>query len=328
MAAAAASETKFTPVSPRSDWQDVNLGQGKVWLTFIPQFYSQQRADDIEQALAQELYEPTYYCIAGVPTKSPRRMAWYATDPAWTYMFSANHIRGLPARPLTPTLQQVLADVNAFTNEQFNAVLVNLYDSGRNSVAWHTDDDPWLGSDFTVPSLSFGATRKFRVSYDPKLEPKGQRKPGQHKPSQRVFPLPHGSMIWMRGQTQRNSQHAVATEAKVAGRRFNLTFRRIVPALVAKQPRGRPLSEAEYKTFVREYELGKAYANKPIQTAACHRKAWEDQRDVARFLETRATPDQLKLVVGYSRHPQQRAARFVLYEANADDIQQLKEWFL
>jgi alkylated DNA repair dioxygenase AlkB len=46
--------------------------------------------------------------------------------------------------------------------------------------------------------------------------------------SKLAIELPHGSLLVMRGETQRNYRHALPATAKPVGPRINLTFRRIV----------------------------------------------------------------------------------------------------
>ena len=45
---------------------------------------------------------------------------------------------------------------------RFNSVLANLYRDGRDSMGWHSDDEPELGAEPVIASLSFGALRRFR----------------------------------------------------------------------------------------------------------------------------------------------------------------------
>jgi alkylated DNA repair dioxygenase AlkB len=40
-------------------------------------------------------------------------------------------------------------------------VLANLYRDGNDTMGWHSDDEPELGAQPIIASLSLGATRKF-----------------------------------------------------------------------------------------------------------------------------------------------------------------------
>ncbi|MFM5982088.1 MAG: alpha-ketoglutarate-dependent dioxygenase AlkB, partial [Sphaerospermopsis kisseleviana] len=47
----------------------------------------------------------------------------------------------------------------------FNSVLLNLYRDGKDSVSWHSDDEPELGKNPIIASVSFGATRRFSLRH-------------------------------------------------------------------------------------------------------------------------------------------------------------------
>ena len=94
----------------------------------------------------------------------------------------------------------------------YSAVLCNLYRNGNDSVGLHADAEPEMGP--VIASVSLGAERLFRF--------KGQN--GSVAFAER---LPHGSLLIMAGQTQKNLKHEVPKEPDVHQPRINLTFRRI-----------------------------------------------------------------------------------------------------
>ena len=53
------------------------------------------------------------------------------------------------------------------TGHTFNSLLCNLYRNEKDSVDWHSDDEPSLGRCPTIASLSFGATRMFEMRKKP-----------------------------------------------------------------------------------------------------------------------------------------------------------------
>jgi alkylated DNA repair dioxygenase AlkB len=67
-----------------------------------------------------------------------------------------------------------------------------------------------------IASLSLGATRRFVL--------KQRRDPGNRL----ALELPSGSLLLMRGDTQRHYRHALPRTARAIGPRINLTFRRIL----------------------------------------------------------------------------------------------------
>ena len=62
----------------------------------------------------------------------------------------------LPLRELKSRLEEN-------TGLCFNSMLANLYRDGHDSVAWHSDDEPELGPNPTIVSLSFGDVRNFEM---------------------------------------------------------------------------------------------------------------------------------------------------------------------
>jgi len=94
----------------------------------------------------------------------------------------------------------------------YNAVLCNLYRDGNDSVGLHADAEPEMGP--VIASVSLGAERLFRF----------KRINGSVVFAER---LPHGSLLIMAGQTQKNFKHEVPKEPEVEQARINLTFRRI-----------------------------------------------------------------------------------------------------
>jgi alkylated DNA repair dioxygenase AlkB len=92
-------------------------------------------------------------------------------------------------------------------------VLLNLYRDGRDGMGWHADDEPELGPQPAIASLSLGATRRFRLRH------RRRRDTGV------TLDLAHGSLLLMAGATQRHYVHAVPKTARPVGERINLTFR-------------------------------------------------------------------------------------------------------
>lgn len=140
----------------------------------------------------------------------PRLTAWYG-DAGKCYSYS-----GLTLEPLpwTPLLLDIKARVDAAAGVTFNSVLLNLYRDGRDSNGWHQDNEPELGTNPVIASLSLGAVRRFQLRHKtrkdvPKLE----------------LDLPHGSLLLMAGPTQHCWQHQIPKTAKPMAERINLTFR-------------------------------------------------------------------------------------------------------
>jgi alkylated DNA repair dioxygenase AlkB len=169
------------------------------------------------EALLQEFLQTIAWkqerlTVYGRVIDSPRLTAWYG-DPGKVYRYSGI---ALTPHPWTPALLQVKERVEALAHVPFNSVLLNLYRHERDSVAWHSDAEPELGSCPVIGSVSFGATRRFQLrhKYDRTLR--------------QNVDLPHGSVLVMRGPTQHYWQHCVPKASTPQPPRVNLTFRSIM----------------------------------------------------------------------------------------------------
>ena len=178
---------------------------------FLP---ASEAATLLAQLTAGIAWEQRAIRIFGQEIPQPRLTAWYG-DPAARYAYS-----GLvwEPRPWTPALLALRQQVETATNSRFNSVLLNLYRDGRDSMGWHSDDEPELGPAPAIASLSLGATRRFRLRPRTGLV---------HPPL--ALDLPSGSLLLMRGPTQRHWQHALPKTARPIGPRLNLTFRWVIP---------------------------------------------------------------------------------------------------
>jgi alkylated DNA repair dioxygenase AlkB len=170
-------------------------------LGFVPE------ADALLDTLLTETpWERHVIKLYGKTLPMPRRIAWFGERP---YGYS-----GLvhPAAPWPPALAALLPKLRAACCQPFNGALLNRYDSGQDSMGWHTDDDhapPALGG---LASLSLGATRRLLV------RPRGG---GPSTP----IDLPHGSLLWMSAESQRLTQHALPKTPRPVGVRVNVTWR-------------------------------------------------------------------------------------------------------
>lgn len=83
------------------------------------------------------------------------------TPPVFLLLLSA---RRLQWHPVLRTLKNRIEENTGHT---FNSLLCNLYRNEKDSVDWHSDDEPSLGRYPVIASLSFGATRTFEMRKKP-----------------------------------------------------------------------------------------------------------------------------------------------------------------
>ena len=109
----------------------------------------------------------------------------------------------------------------------FNSCLLNLYRDGSDHVPWHADDEPVYGdlTDCTIASVSLGASRLFQIRQNP-IEDTGDTHAAAAAAPRWKYTLHSGSLLVMRGATQRHYQHRVPKrERRPVGARINATFR-------------------------------------------------------------------------------------------------------
>ncbi len=153
--------------------------------------------------------------IFGKQFDLPRLQSWHA-NPGLSTKYSG--IELLPS-PWTPVLLDIKEKIEALSQHSFNSVLINLYRDGQDSNGWHADNEPELGQNPVIASLSFGATRRFRMKH---LETKERSIPPVS------LDLQQGSLLLMAGHTQSYWQHCITKTAKTVEPRINLTFRTII----------------------------------------------------------------------------------------------------
>ena len=204
------------PVSLRLPGADLRLFRNESWGEPTERLHS--------RLIAEIPWRQQSITLFGKTLPQPRLICWMG-DAGCTYTYSGTRWEPEPWHPLVDVLR---TRVEALAGARFNAVLLNLYRDGADSMGYHADDEPELGEKPVIASLSFGAERAmtFRHRHDPA------------QATQRIT-LGDGDLLVMQGDTQKNWRHAIPKTSRIIGPRVNLTFRRI-----ASSPRlpedGRP----------------------------------------------------------------------------------------
>lgn len=166
------------------------------------------RADACLDALREEIpWQQHRLNIFGREVAAPRLSCWIG-DADTTYTYSRTRFE---PHAWTPTLAALRDELAARFDLSFNSVLANLYRDGRDSMSWHSDDERELGAEPVIASLSFGDARRFRF------------RSRETRKVECALELEHGSLLVMRGATQRLYQHDLPKAR--GGERINLTFR-------------------------------------------------------------------------------------------------------
>ena len=175
-------------------------------------FYAQDEPEVLfERFSNMKSWEQGTLKLFGKNFKTPRLESFHA-DEGLSYGYSGQRMR---THPFNETLDSIRAKLINETGYRFNSVLCNLYRDGNDSNGWHADNEPELGKDPVIASISFGASRRF----DLKHEYTGEK---------RSFELTPGSLLIMGGSLQQHWKHQIAKTKKVDSPRINLTFRKIV----------------------------------------------------------------------------------------------------
>jgi alkylated DNA repair dioxygenase AlkB len=181
-------------------------------IDYIEGFYSPNDAAAMFAALQQSLaWRKDDIVLFGKSVPIPRLQAWYG-DNNLQYRYSN---LTLTTQPWISHLLAIKAKLNEYCHHEFNAVLANLYRNEKDSVGWHSDDEPELGKMPTIASLSFGATREFQLKH----KVTGMKK---------NILLNSGSLLIMQGKTQHYWQHCLPKRTRAIAPRINLTFRKII----------------------------------------------------------------------------------------------------
>lgn len=178
----------------------------------FPGFEVHSEAIDVSADVADlrgtlEWSQPSIWMF-GKHRQVPRLTAWMG-DAQYTYSGVRNAPQAMPG-----WVADVASQVAAIAGRTFNSVLANLYRDNRDSVSWHADDEPELGAEPVIASVSIGAAREFAI------------KPRSGGRARKVW-LHHGDLVTMSGRSQADYLHAVPKSTRYVGPRINLTFRNI-----------------------------------------------------------------------------------------------------
>ncbi|WP_299664581.1 alpha-ketoglutarate-dependent dioxygenase AlkB [uncultured Polaribacter sp.] len=148
--------------------------------------------------------------IFGKKIITKRKVAWYG-NAEFSYTYSGTT---KTASIFTEELLALKEIVEKESGETYNSCLLNLYHSGDEGMAYHSDGEKMLKKNGAIASISLGAARKFSF---------------KHKENkQRIdIVLERGSLLVMKENTQSHWLHRLPPTKKILTPRINLTFRTI-----------------------------------------------------------------------------------------------------
>lgn len=181
-------------------------------LIYVPNFFNKVQADQFFDHIHTETdWQHNDITVFGKTYKEPRLTALYSeTNQPYGY---SNLI--MYPKPFTDKLKNIKTQVEAFSEYNFNTLLINLYRNGNDSNGWHADNEKELGKNPIIASVSFGEERPFHFKHRTLKEER-------HK-----LILEHGSLLIMKGEMQHYWLHQIAKTKKQIAPRVNLTFRQL-----------------------------------------------------------------------------------------------------
>jgi alkylated DNA repair dioxygenase AlkB len=180
----------------------------------------------VEDLVGDFTWEQPTIRVYGRECAVPRLTCWMG-DAEYTY----SGVRHFPMA-MPPWLAAMRDRLEGELGCRFNSVLANYYRGGADSVAWHADDEPELGPEPTIASVSLGAARRFLVR--PREHKLVELRAADDFASRLAadfdleYELGFGDLLVMRGRSQADYLHSVPKTRREVGPRLNLTFRRIV----------------------------------------------------------------------------------------------------
>jgi alkylated DNA repair dioxygenase AlkB len=182
------------------------------WIRHVPGWLDPRESSELLGWLtANVVFEQGTLNLFGREVREPRLSAWFSDVP---YRYSG---RTLPVTAWPSEVQRVREQIESAAEQRFNGVLLNRYRDGSDGMGFHSDDEPELGRNPVVASLSLGAQRRFLV--------RAKRKSEAQECAE--YELASGSLLIMGGSLQHHFRHAVPKRAGLTGERINLTFRQL-----------------------------------------------------------------------------------------------------
>lgn len=180
-------------------------------ILYEPDFLSAAEADRLQTTLTDKLrWRQDQIHIYGRSVTIPR-LQCFIGEHNLRYTYSGLTLEGEGFPDYLNPLRQRISEL---CEVKFNALLANLYRDGSDTMGWHSDDEPELGRDPIIASLSLGARRSL------KFRPKTGG-------SSWGVELEHGSLLIMGAGVQTRWQHALPKRTRCDQPRINLTFRAI-----------------------------------------------------------------------------------------------------
>ncbi len=186
------------------------ITQTNAQIDYFPEFLEQSRQYQLFELLkSYSGWQQRSICLFGKMVVQPRLIT-FVGESGVCYQYSGDR---LEAEPWPQGIEELKNRLSEYLGLPFNCALMNYYRNGQDSMGWHSDNEPELGTEPVIASISLGSPRRFKLKHKKLAE--------KHD-----LILAPGSLLLMAGDCQQFWQHALPKMAQ-SGPRINLTFRNI-----------------------------------------------------------------------------------------------------
>jgi len=187
-------------------------GTNSLNIFYFPNFLSKKKSDLLFKKLQSDIPWQKYQIkIFGKTYDQPRLTSFHSIG---NKKYNYSQI-GIKNNFMTNDLKTLLNLIHKKTDYRFNSVLLNLYRDGMDSNGWHSDNEPELGNDPKIASITLGEERFFHIKHR-KIK----------NLSYKIL-LKHGSLFLMGEKSQTEWVHQIPKTKKKINPRINLTYRYI-----------------------------------------------------------------------------------------------------
>ncbi|CAG8469548.1 15640_t:CDS:1 [Dentiscutata erythropus] len=192
---------------------ELEMPQAQVY--YYSSIFSLQDCESYYSDLASlSQWSRPVFKVHGHTSPAHRLTCSFGSTPDKVYNYSGTSAK-VDSIDYPPSIKIIQEKIESILNAKFNFVLLNWYQSGNDYIGEHSDSEKGLVPQGIIASVSFGIPRTiiFRNKSDKKLL--------------RKIILENGSMVIMKGTTQRFWKHAIPKEKKIKDGRISLTFRQL-----------------------------------------------------------------------------------------------------
>jgi alkylated DNA repair dioxygenase AlkB len=188
----------------------------------VSTFLSQKESDYLLERLNQEVpwTQVKYYKPERGYVITPR-LTWVAGFHQET-LYPLD-IKGRTYVPnLVPSwLVELQSAIENHLNVKYNYLLFSLYRDEQDSIAYHSDNETFLGYNPNIASITVGAPRVFKLRHN-------------HTKEVQPFDLAHGDLFVMKNDCQRNYMHTIPKQSVKVKPRISITFRKALNESASK----------------------------------------------------------------------------------------------